>query len=62
MKQHWIFIAYKDKKYYPLKPFHKKIFDDFIKMKKHSAKHSHANKHKHCYPKYLSTYIKTTDL
>lgn len=59
MKTYWIFLAYKTEQNYPLKPFHKKIFNDFDKMKTHSAKHSKQHKHNRCHPGYISIYIKT---
>lgn len=62
MKTTWIFIAYKDEEKYPMKPFHTKIFSDFDEMKTHSANHSKKHKHILCYPKYVSTYVKTNQL
>lgn len=58
MNELYIFLAYKSENDYPLKPFHKKLFYDFNKMKEHSSKHSFGHKHDKCYPKYISTYSK----
>lgn len=58
MKKLYLFVAYKKPEDYPLKPFHKKLFENFDEMKNHSSNHSVRYKHNRCYPEYISNYTK----